>query len=143
MLEYPCASRRFGEPGRVVLRVLVGPDGLAEMIELHEASAFARPDDAAIEAALRARYKPYPEDGVAQPALGAGGVVVSVAALRTAFLRRQWFDAARTCWTGPSTPEGNAPTSVVLTAGVRMFIALPAIALRAATGAPATAPAPA
>lgn len=68
MLECPCDSRRFGEPGRVVLRVLVGPDGLAEKIELHEPSAFARPDDAAIEAALRARYKPYPEDGVAQPA---------------------------------------------------------------------------
>jgi protein TonB len=68
VLEYPSASRRFGEHGRVVLRVLIGPDGQAEKIELHEASAFQRLNDAAIEAARRALYKPYTEDGVAQPA---------------------------------------------------------------------------
>ena len=68
VLEYPSASRRFGEQGRVVLRVLIGPDGQAEKIELHEASAFQRLNDAAIEAARRALYKPYTEDGVAQPA---------------------------------------------------------------------------
>ena len=68
VLEYPSASRRFGEQGRVVLRVLIGPDGQAEKIELHEASAFQRLNDAAIEAAQRALYKPYTEDGVAQPA---------------------------------------------------------------------------
>ena len=68
VLEYPSASRRFGEQGRVVLRVLIGPDGHAEKIELHEASAFQRLNDAAIEAARRALYKPYTEDGVAQPA---------------------------------------------------------------------------
>jgi protein TonB len=68
VLEYPSASRRFGEQGRVMLRVLIGPDGQAEKIELHEASAFQRLNDAAIEAARRALYKPYTEDGVAQPA---------------------------------------------------------------------------
>jgi len=68
VLEYPSASRRFGEQGRVVLRVLIGPDGHAEKIELHEASAFQRLNEAAIEAAQRALYKPYTEDGVAQPA---------------------------------------------------------------------------
>lgn len=68
VLEYPSASRRFGEQGRVVLRVLIGPDGHAEKIELHEASAFQRLNEAAIEAARRALYKPYTEDGVAQPA---------------------------------------------------------------------------
>ena len=68
VLEYPSASRRFGEQGRVVLRVLIGPDGQAEKIELVEASAFQRLNDAAIEAARRALYKPYTEDGVAQPA---------------------------------------------------------------------------
>jgi protein TonB len=35
---------------------------------LHEASAFHRLNEAAIEAAQRALYKPYTEDGVAQPA---------------------------------------------------------------------------
>ena len=68
VLEYPSASRRFGEQGRVVLRVLIGPDGHAEQIELHEASTFQRLNEAAIEAARRALYKPYTEDGVAQPA---------------------------------------------------------------------------
>jgi len=68
VLEYPSASRRFGEQGRVVLRVLIGPDGQAEKIELVEPSSFQRLNDAAIEAARRALYKPYTEDGVAQPA---------------------------------------------------------------------------
>jgi protein TonB len=68
VLQYPSASRRFGEQGRVVLRVLIGADGQAEKIELHEASAFQRLNEAAIEAAQRALYKPYTEDGVAQPA---------------------------------------------------------------------------
>lgn len=68
VLVYPSASRRYGEQGRVVLRVLIGPDGLAEQIELHEASEFQRLNEAAIEAARRALYRPYTEDGVAQPA---------------------------------------------------------------------------
>jgi len=68
VLEYPSASRRYGEQGRVVLRVLIGREGQAEKIELHEASAFPRLNEAAIEAARRALYKPYTEDGVAQPA---------------------------------------------------------------------------
>lgn len=68
VLEYPSASRRYGEQGRVVLRVLIGRDGQAEKVELHEPSAFPRLNDAAIEAARRALFKPYTEDGVAQPA---------------------------------------------------------------------------
>jgi protein TonB len=68
VLQYPSASRRFGEQGRVVLRVLIGPDGQAERVELEQASAFRRLNEAAIEAARRALYKPYTEDGVAQPA---------------------------------------------------------------------------
>ena len=68
VLEYPSASRRFREQGRVVLRVLIGRDGQAEKIELVEASAFPRLNDAAVEAARRALYKPHTEDGVAQPA---------------------------------------------------------------------------
>lgn len=68
VLEYPSASRRFREQGRVVLRVLVGADGQAERIELVEPSAFKRLNDAAIEAARRALYKPHTEGGVAQAA---------------------------------------------------------------------------
>lgn len=68
VLEYPGASRRYGEQGRVVLRVLIGRDGQAEKIELHEASAFVRLNEAAMDAVRRALFKPYTEDGVAQPA---------------------------------------------------------------------------
>ena len=68
VLEYPSASRRYGEQGRVVLRVLVGVDGQAEKIELVQATAFERLNEAAIDAAQRALYRPFTEDGVAQPA---------------------------------------------------------------------------
>ena len=39
-----------------------------EQIELVEATAFRRLNDAAIEAARRALYKPHTENGVPQPA---------------------------------------------------------------------------
>ena len=58
VLEYPSASRRYGEQGRVVLRVLIGRDGQAEKVELHEPSAFPRLNDTAIEAARRALFSP-------------------------------------------------------------------------------------
>ncbi len=47
---YPAISRRLGEQGRVLLRVLVTPHGRAARVELHESSGFARLDDAAREA---------------------------------------------------------------------------------------------
>lgn len=55
---YPPASRRLGEEGRVVLRVRVGADGLAEHVELRQSSGFARLDAAAAEAVARWRFVP-------------------------------------------------------------------------------------
>jgi periplasmic protein TonB len=51
-----------------VLRVLIGRDGQPEKVELHEPSALPRLNEAAIESARHALFKPYTEDGVAQPA---------------------------------------------------------------------------
>ena len=61
--DYPAQSKRLGEEGKVVLRVLVSQQGVAERIEVQKSSGFARLDDAAREAVQRARFKPHLEDG--------------------------------------------------------------------------------
>jgi protein TonB len=55
---YPPASRRLGEEGRVVLRVFVAADGLAQMVEIRQPSGFARLDAAAADAVARWRFVP-------------------------------------------------------------------------------------
>ena len=64
--EYPTMSRRFGEQGRVVVRVLINSRGQAERVELQEPSPYRRLNDAALKAAQEALYRPYTENGVAQ-----------------------------------------------------------------------------
>lgn len=61
--DYPAQSKRLGEDGRVVLRVLVNQQGAAEHIDVQKSSGFIRLDDAAREAAQQARFKPHLEDG--------------------------------------------------------------------------------
>ncbi|MEK8025365.1 energy transducer TonB [Pseudaquabacterium rugosum] len=64
---YPRLSRRNGESGRVVLRVLVGPDGgMAREVTVAQSSGHARLDDAAIQALKRARFKALMVQGVGQ-----------------------------------------------------------------------------
>jgi periplasmic protein TonB len=60
---YPAISRRMGEQGRVVLRILVNPQGAPERVELQRSSGFPKLDSAAREAARGARFKPFTEDG--------------------------------------------------------------------------------
>lgn len=55
---YPATSRRLGEQGKVLLRVLVSASGLAEKVELKTGSNFARLDQAAQEAVSRWRFVP-------------------------------------------------------------------------------------
>lgn len=66
--EYPPISKRMGEEGKAVLRVLVNEKGRPERVELHKSSGIARLDEAARKAALRALFKPFIEDGKAVPA---------------------------------------------------------------------------
>jgi protein TonB len=55
---YPALSRRIGEQGRVILRVLVNPAGLADQIEVRTSSGHPRLDDAARTTVARWRFVP-------------------------------------------------------------------------------------
>ncbi len=62
---YPAMSRRLGETGRVVVRVLIGPDGRAQEARIQRSSGFERLDDVALETARdRWRYVPGTRGGV-------------------------------------------------------------------------------
>jgi protein TonB len=59
---YPALSRRLGETGRVVVRVLIGPDGHAQEAHIAHSSGFGRLDRLALETARdRWRYVPVPK----------------------------------------------------------------------------------
>lgn len=62
--EYPRLSRRLGEAGLVVVRVYVDEAGFPRSVQLAQSSGFARLDEAALAGVLRARFKPYSENGV-------------------------------------------------------------------------------
>jgi protein TonB len=62
---YPSISKRIGEEGKAVLRVLVNDKGHPERVEIQQSSGFARLDEAARKAVLRALFKPFIEDGKA------------------------------------------------------------------------------
>lgn len=53
---YPPLARRSGEQGRVLLRVLVTPNGAAEAVELRTSSGSARLDQAAVETVKRWKF---------------------------------------------------------------------------------------
>lgn len=63
--EYPMLSRRMNEEGRVIVRVLINPQGRPEQALVQFSSRSSRLDQAAINAALAALFKPYTENGVA------------------------------------------------------------------------------
>jgi protein TonB len=64
---YPSISKRLGETGVVMLRVLISEKGLAEQAQIHKSSGYSNLDEAGRQAALRAVFKPYLEDGKAVP----------------------------------------------------------------------------
>ncbi|MEC5162446.1 MULTISPECIES: energy transducer TonB [unclassified Janthinobacterium] len=64
---YPSISRRLGESGTVVLRILINERGLAEQVTVQKSSGFANLDEAGRKAALRALFKPLFENGKAVP----------------------------------------------------------------------------
>ena len=62
---YPAMSRRLGESGRVVLRVLIGPDGRAQEARIQTSSGYDRLDQVALQTARdRWRYVPGTRGGV-------------------------------------------------------------------------------
>jgi len=56
--NYPQASRRLGERGRVLLRVFVSVEGRAERIEVWNSSGYERLDQAASQAVTAWRFVP-------------------------------------------------------------------------------------
>lgn len=61
---YPAMSKRFGEQGQVVLRVLIGADGVAQKAEIRRSSGYDRLDHAALATVQRWRYVPGRRGGV-------------------------------------------------------------------------------
>jgi len=68
MPEYPRASTRMHEEGRVVIRVVINTSGGVTSATVEQSSGFPRLDAAALETARQERFKPYTENGVAYPA---------------------------------------------------------------------------
>jgi protein TonB len=63
---YPSMSKRLGEQGKVIVKVVVGADGSPKQVEIRRSSGFDRLDEAAKEAMLRCRFSPGKVGGVAQ-----------------------------------------------------------------------------
>ena len=55
---YPSMARRMGEQGRVLLRVVVRPDGMPDTVVLRQSSGSQRLDEAALEAVRKWRFVP-------------------------------------------------------------------------------------
>ena len=55
---YPALARRMHEQGRVLIRVLVGADGMPERIELKTSSGFPRLDQSALETIRNWKFVP-------------------------------------------------------------------------------------
>jgi protein TonB len=55
---YPALSRRAGEQGKVLVRVVVRPDGVPEAVELRQSSGAVRLDEAALAAVRKWRFVP-------------------------------------------------------------------------------------
>lgn len=56
--KYPPLAKRLGEEGKVLLRVLVSPDGLAKEVRVHASSGSSLLDESAIKAVRRWRFVP-------------------------------------------------------------------------------------
>ncbi len=61
---YPLLSQKLREQGKVQVRVLIGTDGLALKAEISQSSGFPRLDQAALNTALKWRYRPGRRGGV-------------------------------------------------------------------------------
>lgn len=63
---YPPLSRRQGEQGQVLIRVLIGADGRAQQAAVHRSSGYERLDQAALQTVLQWRFVPGRRGGVAE-----------------------------------------------------------------------------
>lgn len=61
---YPPMSKRLGEQGQVMLRVLIGADGNAQQVEIRRSSGFERLDNVAQETVRRWKFVPGRRNGI-------------------------------------------------------------------------------
>jgi len=61
---YPAHSRRLGEQGKAIVRVLIGVDGRAQKAEIRQSSGYERLDLAALATVQRWRYVPGKRGGI-------------------------------------------------------------------------------
>lgn len=61
---YPPVSKRLGEQGKVIVRVLIAADGTAQDAEVRQSSGYERLDRAAVETVRKWRYVPGKRAGV-------------------------------------------------------------------------------
>lgn len=79
MPEYPPTSKRLGEQGRVLVRVLILENGSAAEVQVVQSSGFPRLDAAAVEHVQRDwRFVPAQLDGQAIAAWGRFGVTFQI-----------------------------------------------------------------
>jgi len=64
---YPAMSKRLGEQGKTIVRVLIGVDGLPKEASIKQSSGYDRLDDAARQAVMSWRYVPGKRNGVVEP----------------------------------------------------------------------------
>lgn len=61
---YPAMSKRLGEQGKVLVRVLIGADGRAQDAQVNRSSGYDRLDRVALDTVLQWRYVPGKRGGV-------------------------------------------------------------------------------
>ncbi len=64
---YPAMSKRLGEQGKTIVRVLIGIDGLPKSASIRQSSGYERLDEAARTAVMSWRYVPGKRNGVVEP----------------------------------------------------------------------------
>ncbi len=63
---YPARSRKAGEQGNAVVRVLVDVTGRPAQVSLQTSSGHPELDQSALSAVRAAQFRPYAEGGLAQ-----------------------------------------------------------------------------
>lgn len=64
---YPTRSRKAGEQGTAIAKVLIDPSGRPAQVLLQKSSGHPALDEAALSAVRAAQFRPYVENGVPQP----------------------------------------------------------------------------
>ena len=60
---YPSLARRMGEEGKTMVRLFINESGAVEKVSLSQSSGIQRLDQAALEAAMKVRCRPFVEYG--------------------------------------------------------------------------------